>query len=166
MSRTPASLKILVVDDNPHICTIVSALLQQTGFGQVRTATSGPEALDILKVWDADAAVIDCLMEPMDGLELTRRLRKPTSPNPTLPIVMMTSYTERARILEARDAGVSELVAKPIVPARLLARLNAAVFQPRPFVKSTGYTGPSRRRATPGAGGPRRRLSDKTVQLV
>jgi two-component system, chemotaxis family, chemotaxis protein CheY len=79
---------------------------------------------------------------------------------------MMTGYTERARIIEARDAGVSELVAKPIVPARLLARLDAAVFQPRPFVKSPAYIGPSRRRSIKGASGPRRRASDDDGKIV
>jgi DNA-binding response OmpR family regulator len=68
------------------------------------------------------------------------------SPNPYLPIIMVTARTERARILEARDAGATEFLAKPIVPAGLISRIVEIVERPRPFVRTKTYFGPCRRR--------------------
>jgi len=59
--------------------------------------------------------ITDWRMEPLDGLDLTRIIRTgEDSPNPFVPIIMLTGYTEVARVHEARDAGVTEFLAKPV----------------------------------------------------
>ena len=165
MSNGLEGLKVLIVDDNQHMRAIVAAILKSADGRHVREASHGGHALAILKDWPADIAIVDFQMAPMDGLELTRRLRDPTtSANPYLPIIMMTGFAERQRVMEARDAGVSEFLVKPVTAKGVLDRLHAAVFKPRPFVENAAYFGPTRRRIDmPGRTGPRRRAEDAEV---
>ena len=85
-------------------------------------------------------------MPVFDGIELTRMIRQPdTSPNPFVPIIMITGYAERNRVFEARDAGVSEMLVKPISAKGLYARIAKVVLNPRPFIRTDHYFGPDRR---------------------
>ena len=88
-------------------------------------------------------------MKPMDGLEFTRRVRNDEhSPNPFVPIIMITGHTEKHRVEAARDAGVTEFLAKPITAHNLFARIAEIVERPRAFVRCDNYFGPDRRRHT------------------
>ena len=83
-----------------------------------------------------DFVLTDLSMKPVDGIEFTRRVRLGRdSPNPYLPIIMVTGHTERPRVEAARDAGVTEFLAKPITTQNLLVRLVEIVERPRPFVR-------------------------------
>ena len=156
------SLRVLLVDDYQHMRRIVASMLSGLGVGQVREVRDGADALKVLKNWAADIAIVDFLMAPMDGLEFTRLVRNdPSSLDPYLPIIMMTGYSERFRVTEARDAGVTEFVAKPLTARALFTRLQTVVLNPRPFVRAEDYFGPDRRRkAEAGHPGPFRRQLD------
>jgi two-component system chemotaxis response regulator CheY len=158
-----ASLQVLLVDDNPHMRTIASAVLQSAGIRKVREAANGAEALEMLREYPVDLAIVDFNMFPLDGVEFTRLVRNsPDSANPYLPIIMMTGHAGKERVYAARDAGVTEFVVKPITAKAILDRIQAVIFKPRPFVKTEGYFGPDRRRTqAPNYYGPRRRASDQ-----
>lgn len=159
-----SALKILVVDDNAHMRTITSAVLQSAGMRLVKEAADGGAALEILRDYPADLVIVDFNMFPLDGVEFTRLVRNsPDSANPYLPIIMMTGHSEKSRVYEARDAGVTEFVVKPITAKAILDRIQSVIFQPRPFVKTEGYFGPDRRRRDrPGYKGPMRRAGDQS----
>ena len=77
------------------------------------------------------------------------------------PDILIVDF-DMPRVLAARDAGASEILAKPLTIKGLLDRLIAAVDRPRPFVRATTYAGPDRRRRTdPAYDGPRRREGDR-----
>ena len=156
------ALSVLLADDNPHMREIVGVLLANFGIKNVRAVHDGRQALDILRHWQPDVAIVDFKMEPMDGVEFTRHVRNaPESRNPYLPIIMMTGHSARARVFEARDAGVTEFVVKPVNARTLLDRVMAVIYRPRPFVRTNTYFGPDRRRrADPAFTGPYRRVSD------
>ncbi len=142
------SLHILLVDDNPHMRAITAAILASAGMRKIREAADGAQALDALRDGPVDMAIVDFNMFPLDGVEFTRLVRNsPDSANPYLPIIMMTGYSEKARVQEARDSGVTEFVVKPITAKALLDRVQAVIFRPRPFVKTGTYFGPDRRRS-------------------
>jgi two-component system chemotaxis response regulator CheY len=139
-------LKVLLVDDNEHMRAIVATILNGIGIVNVREACDGSEGLNALRHWPADIAIVDFRMEPMDGVDFTRLVRNAEdSANPYLPIIMMTGFADRPRVVEARDAGVTELVVKPVTARAIIDRLNAVVFRPRPFVRTADYFGPRRR---------------------
>lgn len=156
------SLRVLLVDDNQHMRAIVMTVLAGVGVTHVRETRDGAEAFEALREWPADVAIVDFQMFPMDGVEFTRMVRtSPASKNPYLPIVMMTGHSEKSRVVEARDAGVTEFVAKPLTAKSMLERLQAVIYRPRPFVRAGDYFGPDRRRRDdPAHDGPWRRAAD------
>ena len=162
MSAGLESVRVLLVDDNQHMRAIVMTVLHGVGVTHVREARDGSEALEALREWPADLAIVDFQMFPLDGVEFTRLIRNaPDSVNVYLPIIMMTGHSERSRVMEARDAGVTEFVAKPVTAKAVLDRIQAVIYHPRPFVKSNSYFGPDRRRRQdPAHTGPWRRSTD------
>ena len=85
------SLRVLLVDDNQHMRAIVTTVLAGVGVRHVRETRDGAEALESLRDWPADLAIVDFQMFPIDGVEFTRMVRTaPDSKNPYLPIIMMT----------------------------------------------------------------------------
>jgi two-component system chemotaxis response regulator CheY len=140
------ALRVLLVDDNPHMRAIVATILQGVGIRQLREARDGAEGLQSLRDWPADLAIVDFRMDPLDGAEFTRMVRNAAdSRNPYLPIIMMTGFADRARVFEARDAGVTEIIAKPVTARSIIERIDAVIMRPRPFIRTGEYFGPARR---------------------
>jgi len=131
MSYNFNQLRVLVLDDNTYMCRIVQTILGSFGAKRVSVANDGDTAIELLRKQDFDIAIIDHLMKPMNGLEFTRTIRtSKDSPNPDLPILMMTAYTERHRIEAAKIAGVNTLLVKPFTPAELYRRVIYAITTP------------------------------------
>jgi two-component system, chemotaxis family, chemotaxis protein CheY len=162
-------LSVLVVDDNAHMRSIIVTILDAAGFGQISQASDGGHALKVMQGAIPDIIIIDLNMLPVDGLEFTRTIRRaPNSPAPHVPIIMMTAHTEPSKIFAARDAGINELVAKPISAKTLLDRIIAVIDRPRAFVTTKSYTGPCRRRgnAKKFTGPWQRETDDRTLNQV
>ena len=157
-----SSLKILLIEDNQHMRSIVTAILKGSGIRNVREARDGAEGLEMLRQYPADIALVDFNMDPIDGVEFTKMLRNAAdSSNPYLPIIMITGHSEKSRVIQARDSGVNEFVVKPLTARALLGRMDSVIMRPRPFIRCKTYFGPDRRRnADPQYAGPRRRNTD------
>ena len=146
MSVGLEALRVLLVDDNPHMRAIVASILKGVGVRQVCEAQDGAEGLQVLRGWPADLAIVDFQMTPLDGACFTRLVRNsPDSENIYLPIIMMTGFADRGRVFEARDAGVTEMIAKPVTARAILDRIETVIMRPRPFVRTADYFGPARR---------------------
>ena len=156
------NLKALIVEDNAHMRSLLRALLNSVGIKDIAEAPHGVSALQILRERKSDLVLSDMAMKPMDGLEFTRQVRNSdSSPNPFVPIIMITGHTEKHRVEAARDAGVTEFLAKPITAANLFARIAEIVERPRAFVRCESYFGPDRRRRMiEDYAGPWRRADD------
>lgn len=162
---TYASISVLVVEDNEHMMRLLKAMLRALGIGTVDTAADAQRALQIMRVHVPDILVVDWMMEGMSGIELTRHIRtSEESPNPYMPIMMVTAHAEKRLVIEARNAGVSEFLAKPISAVTLAQRLSAIIDRPRPFVRAASYFGPDRRRQARTLKHPERRTA--SAELV
>ncbi|MQX35893.1 response regulator [Roseospira navarrensis] len=151
-------LTVLVVDDNAHTRAIVRTILGAFGVRRIQEAGNGDAAFVELSNFPADLVICDWIMAPVDGVAFVRMVRtSPESPNPFVPIIMLTGHTELSRVMEARDAGVHEFLSKPISATSLFARIKAIIDRPRPFVRTATYFGPDRRRHTIDWRGPERR---------
>jgi CheY-like chemotaxis protein len=140
-------LKILVVDDNQHMRKLVATILQAFGTTQIFEAPDGEHAWPILRATNPDVVMLDWQMEGMNGLDFARMVRtSPNSPNPFVPIIMLTGHTHVDHVRQARDAGVNEFLAKPVSVKAILTRLISVIEHPRPFVRTKTYFGPCRRR--------------------
>jgi two-component system, chemotaxis family, chemotaxis protein CheY len=162
MSSSLEALRIMVVDDNPHMRAILHSILDGMGVRHIADAPDGATALETMRKWPADIVLADYHMAPVDGVEFTYLVRNsPDSPDPFLPIIMVTGFADKPRVFEARDAGVTEIIVKPITARALIDRMNAVIFRPRPFIRTESYFGPCRRRRQdPSYTGPWRRLDD------
>jgi len=158
-------LNILVVDDNKHMVVLVKSILHALRVRNIREAADGAGAFMELREFPADIVLCDMHMQPLDGIEFTRLVRNAKdSPSIYVPIIMMTGYTERHRVVEARDAGVTEFLAKPLSAKGLYERLIEVIERPRPFVRTPTFFGPDRRRKQVSFRGPdRRRAPDPLV---
>lgn len=142
-----SSLSFLVLEDNQEMQRLVVNMLRGFGVKTIHTALDGSEGFAKLAQHRIDLAIVDWLAEPINGYDFVKRLRTDeSSPNPQLPVLMITGHSERWRVEAARDAGVNEVMVKPVAPDGLLKRLIHMVEKPRPFVRTDIYFGPDRRR--------------------
>ncbi len=108
-------LRFLVCDDNAHMRRILRTLLHSFGAREVYEAEDGATALEMYSHYVPDIVITDWSMPIFDGLELAQMIRQPESKgNPYAPIIMLTGHSEKRRVTMARDAGVTEFLAKPI----------------------------------------------------
>ena len=155
-------ISVLVVDDTMSMRNLITSVLEALGVGKVFQASNGEQGYNIFCEQNPDIVLVDWLMEPMNGIELTQKIRTtPGSPNKMVPIILVTGYSARPRVEEARDSGVTEFLVKPFAATDLTRRLQHVVNNPRNFIDYNGYFGPDRRRkADENYDGPRRREDD------
>lgn len=159
-------LRVLVVDDDKFMLTLVRSILQSLGIKQVAETTNVEDAFEQIKIEPPGLIITDWQMEPMDGLDLVRLVRKAKdSPNHYTPIILLSGVMERHRVAQARDAGVHEIVAKPVSIDALKKRIFSIIRNPRSFISSGTYFGPDRRRKNvgPPPGMTERRKKDATM---
>jgi len=134
---TEGSARILLVDDEQPIQTLLSYPLRKDGYDVVRAA-DGREALDRFAEQTFDLVVLDVMLPRVDGLEVCRRLRAEEVWSPTLMLTALDDVDERVRGL---DAGADDYLPKPFSFEELLARIRALVRRsapPRPTVLQVG----------------------------
>ena len=159
-------LRFLVIDDNAHMRRIVRTLLHGFGAREVYEAEDGAAGLDAFTHYVPDIVLTDWAMPIFDGLELAQMIRQPgANANPFVPIIMVTGHTEKARVTAARDAGITEFLAKPISAKAPYQRIVNVVAnprrssRPRPTSVRTGGATPSRITSAPSAARAARRTS-------
>jgi CheY-like chemotaxis protein len=155
-------LRLLLVDDNHYMRVLLAEILRAIGVTHIHEANDGAEGLQMMRDHPIDVVMTDLSMQPLDGIDFVRLLRNsPDSPNQLAPVIMVTGHSTFARVNEARDAGVSEFLAKPLTARAVIERLHQAIEHPRPFVRCDDYFGPDRRRRTDANfKGPFRRSTD------
>jgi len=156
-------LKMLLVDDNHHMRVLLTEILRAIGVRQVFEANDGAEALQMMRSHQIDIVMTDLAMQPLDGIDFVRLLRNSQdSPNPMAPVIMITGHSTMRRVAEARDVGVTEFLSKPVTARGVIERISRVVEHPRPFVRSSEYFGPDRRRRDDASyQGPYRRSTDR-----
>jgi two-component system chemotaxis response regulator CheY len=161
-SRVFETLKVLIIEDKEHMRALLRRLLNHIGVRITHEAPDGTAALEMLPSLECDLILSDLSMAPMDGLEFARKVRGAKNARAaSIPIIMISGYTERAKIEAARDAGVNEFLAKPVTPQSLISRITEIMERPRAFVRTETYAGPDRRRRQSGNyAGPGRRADD------
>jgi two-component system alkaline phosphatase synthesis response regulator PhoP len=113
---------ILVVDDEPKITQLVRDYLERAGFGVV-TAGDGREALMRARTEHPDLVVLDLGLPQLDGLDVTRRLRRDAD----VPIIMLTARDDETDKLIGLELGADDYVTKPFSPRELVARVRAVL---------------------------------------
>ena len=140
-------LGVLVVDDNPYMRTVVRNLLHNIGVKKIFDAADGIAALEMIRHAAPDVVVLDWEMPLLNGAELVRIVRSPgVFPMPDVPIIMLSGYGERWRVVEAMRLGVNEYLVKPVSAKAIYDRLVSILAHPRPAVHVGDYYGPQPRK--------------------
>src|SRR5918997_845513 len=116
------AVRILLVDDEPPIQTLLSYPLQKDGY-EVVTAGNGQEALQRFEDVDPDLVVLDVMMPKMDGLEVCRRLRARSS----VPIIMLTAKAEELDKVIGLEIGADDYITKPFSVREFRSRVKAVL---------------------------------------
>lgn len=121
------TLKILAVDDDEIVLSLLSELLSRAGYGDVKTCTSPQRALEMVRTDPKkfDCFLLDIQMPEMDGIELCHAIRK-TRGYDTTPILMLTAMSEKSYVDRAFAAGATDYLTKPFDPTEVAVRLGLA----------------------------------------
>lgn len=139
-------LTVVVIEPDRHARALLRGLMKAYGFRNLVECDDTAQALRVLHDCPVDLVLTEFAVDPADGISFVQVVRASVSPNRMVPIVMYTDCTECGLVQAARDAGIDEFVVKPVSADALYARLNAALFTRRPFVRTMIYFGPDRRR--------------------
>lgn len=117
--------KILVIEDEPDIAEVLQYNLEKEGF-EVETARRGDTGLDTIRREHPDLIVLDLMLPGVDGLELTRLLKR--DPNTSrMPIVMLTARGEEVDRIVGLELGADDYISKPFSPREVVLRVKAVL---------------------------------------
>lgn len=125
--RLPEYPRILVIDDDPEITSLLQRGLSSEGF-DVTTINDGAEALKVTSRLKPDLLILDVMMPGMDGLELSRILRETSD----VPILMLTARVTVADKIAGLNSGADDYLVKPFDFGELLARIRALLRRSNP----------------------------------
>ena len=113
---------ILIADDNPAICRILSQYGKKEGY-RVLTARDGQEALALFEKHEVSVILLDIMMPGISGVELCRRIRRTSD----VPILMVTARTSDRDRIAGLDEGADDYIVKPFSPGEVMARIRAVL---------------------------------------
>lgn len=157
--------------------SVLRIVMDSLGVQNYYFAQDGREAVEILKIRSGtlksagiggiDVVISDVVMPGIDGLMLLRWIRRhETSPDRFVPVIMISGMVDRKCLTTARDAGVTEFVAKPFSPEVVFKRILKVIESPRQFVYTPTYFGPDRRRSKGFVEEDRRKLKESDCEVV
>lgn len=101
--------KILVVDDEEHMCWALERAMRQEGY-QVLTATQGRQGLDLIREEAPSLIILDLKMPEMDGMEVLQQIKEM---QPKLPVIILTAHGTIETAIEAMKIGAADFITKP-----------------------------------------------------
>ncbi|MEQ8322718.1 MAG: response regulator [Rhodospirillales bacterium] len=141
-----SDISVLVAEHNSYMRQTIRSILRTFNIGQIEEARTPEHAWDAYRLHKPDVVFADWA-PGFDGMSLLKRIRRDDdSPNPFVPVIVVTSMSDKEHVLTARDLGMTEFLAKPFSPKLIYLRLRIIAEQPRSFVRTGNFFGPDRRR--------------------
>ena len=119
----PSSLKILVVDDQEFVRTIVRSMLVQLGVTAILEAADGTDAINQVSTHLPDVIICDVQMRPTDGFGFVRMLRD-IAHTAKIPVIMLTAHADTATVNKARELEIDDFISKPVLPTTLAQTIS------------------------------------------
>jgi two-component system OmpR family response regulator len=117
------SVRVLVVDDEPGISSLLTETLRLAGF-EAAIASTGIEALEALKRSDFDLVLLDVNLPILDGFQTLAQLRQRS---PALPIIMISARLDKSDVIEGLKLGADDYITKPFSIEEVVMRINAVM---------------------------------------
>ena len=118
--------RVLVIEDEPDIQTLIQMALEFTGGYEVSVASDGPEGLESARGGRPDLILLDAMMPGMDGFEVCRRLKGDPA-TAAIPVVFLTAKAQASEIEEGLQLGAAGYLTKPFDPLKLSEELEAVL---------------------------------------
>lgn len=115
------SKKILLVDDDESIISLIDTVLHKEGYSRIYTAGSGKEAIKMVNETEPDLIVLDVMLPDFDGYEICRQIRDKSM----VPIIFLSAKSDESDKLISYAMGGDEYITKPFSPKMLLAKISA-----------------------------------------
>lgn len=122
MSANSSRRRILVVDDEPRMIHFIRLNLEHDGY-EVVEATSGAEAMEVMRDRLPDLVLLDVMMPDLDGFETLRMIREIS----TLPVIMLTAKGEEEDRVRGLELGADDYISKPFSPREMVSRVKAVL---------------------------------------
>ncbi|MDZ7961051.1 MAG: response regulator [Aulosira sp. DedQUE10] len=110
--------RILVIDDEKNLCTVIKACLENIGRWQVLVAQSGTEGLAVAKSEHPDAILLDVIMPDMDGMSIFHSLQDNLTTH-EIPVILLTAKVLKVDLNEFSQLAIAGVISKPFDPLRL-----------------------------------------------
>lgn len=124
---TDKNIRILVVEDNDKIRTLLCNILSNVGFKNLTEAENGVAAWQVLQKGGIDLVLTDWMMPEMDGLELLKKIRTDESDLKNMPVMMITASDTHDSILEAAKWNINGYIVKPFSVKTVVAKIQEAM---------------------------------------
>ncbi|OFX14047.1 MAG: hypothetical protein A2516_04055 [Alphaproteobacteria bacterium RIFOXYD12_FULL_60_8] len=156
-------LKFLIVEGDENMREMVGAVLRSFHVEDLHHTKTGEEAVKFLETQRPDIILCEWELEKLNGIELTKKIRSgECGHDRQVAIIFLTAHTQMSQVMQARDSGITEFLAKPISAQTLYRRIVSVIEKPRAFIEADGFIGPDRRRKRdPYKVGLSRRTADK-----
>ena len=126
MTEMP-NVRVLIADDEAIIRLDLKEILEDAGYVVVAETGRGDEAVRLAEELEPELVILDVKMPGLDGIEAARRLRSPAGP----AVLLLTAFSQRDLIEEARDAGVSAYLVKPFRRNELIPAIESVLARAR-----------------------------------
>lgn len=149
LSARLGKVKVLVIDRDARTASLVTSVLRAFGFTLIEVATNGVQVVEAMKQKPFDLIITEWHLPIQNGVQLVRAVRQAQQNyimRRDVPIIMLTANSDMDAVRAARDAGITEFLAKPFSAKTLAQRLIQVIDNPRIFIDAAGYVGPDRRR--------------------
>ena len=154
-----SQLSILIVENHDHMRVMFKEIFRTFGIKKNYALATPESGYEAFSKGGSDLVLIDWAPD-FDGIGLLNKIRTDSnSANPFVPVIMVTAYSDVDRVVEARDAGMTEYLNKPVSAKRLYQRITSIVESERPYVRVSKFFGPDRRPKKKGITGDERRES-------
>ncbi|MCC7388706.1 MAG: response regulator [Phycisphaerales bacterium] len=114
-------MRVMLVDDSKTIRRIQRSILEQLGYTEIEEACDGQDALSRVAAFQPNLILLDWNMPNMDGITFLKAFRQKDA---ATPVIMVTTESEKTRVIEAIRAGVNNYVVKPFTPDILQQRIK------------------------------------------
>jgi DNA-binding response OmpR family regulator len=127
--------KIILVDDDQGILTMLETLLEKEGYHNLVTCSSGKEIIEALNSFTPDIIVLDIMLPDMDGFQICTEIRK----HSMVPILFLSAKSDESDKLISYAVGGDDFIGKPFSPKELLAKIKNILLRQEYYTKHSDY---------------------------
>jgi two-component system chemotaxis response regulator CheY len=145
-----SKLRILIIENRTLMRRLLMEMLRGFGVQHIYQANGVPRAIEYVHGTKLDAIVLDFFLDELDGADFAKHIRHDEyCCNRAVPIQLVTGMPDNHTVIKVIDACVNGMLAKPIAPKDLYHRLETMIANPKPFVITNDYVGPTNSRKAP-----------------